>query len=183
MPSPVGRKHGRHHLKVCAWLDAYEVGTPGVEVADNATVFLADDGEPQPDACLLISPDLGQTRVEGDYIAGAPELVVEVAASSADYDLHAKKADYERAGVREYVVLLVQEPRVLWLVNRNGRFEELAPGEDGLYRSEVFPGLWLDAAALLRLDSRAVRESLERGLASEEHGQFVERLSRSDSSA
>jgi len=174
MASPVKRLHGRHTRKVGVWLDAYETATPGVEGFDNVTVILGDTSELQPDACLLINPEYGgQAREEDGYIAGAPELVVEVAFSSASYDLHSKKRDYERAGVREYVVVLTREPAVNWFVLREGAFVEMAPGPDGFFRSEVFPGLWLDPAALLRLDSAALLAVLQQGLASDEHGQFV----------
>lgn len=160
-----------------AWLDRYESATPGVEAHDNATDILGEASEPQPDACLLISPACGgQTHFEGDYIAGPPELVVEVASSSASYDLHSKKQDYLKAGVREYLVVLARERRLVWFANREGHFEEIPPGDDGLLRSEVFPGLWLDPAALLRLDSAAVRAALDQGLATAEHAEFVQRL-------
>lgn len=172
--SPLYLVHGKAHSEVVTWLTLYKAATPGVEVADNATVLLTDDGEPQPDACLIIPPERGgQTRVEDDCLAGAPELVVEVAYSSEAYDLHAKKQDYERAGVREYVVVMLREKRLAWFVRRGEQFEELVPGADGLYRSQVFPGLWLDPAALLRGDTSAVRMALEKGLATAEHAAFA----------
>ena len=48
--------------------------------------------------------------------------------------------------------------------------------EDGLYKSEIFPGLWLDSAALVRGDMNAVIAALNRGLASVEHAEFLDRL-------
>ncbi len=67
------------------WLWNYSVVTPGVKVADNATVRLDMDNEPQPEALLRL--EKGQSRVSDDgYVEGAPELRVEVAASSASYD-------------------------------------------------------------------------------------------------
>jgi len=177
MPSPVKRRHGKHSKKVLVWLDLYESATPGVEGFDNTTVILSPNAEVQPDSCLVIDAARGgQTREADDWIIGAPELVVEVASSSASYDLHSKLREYERAGVREYVVVLVREPEVKWFVKREAGYEPVAPGEGALLRSEVFPGLWLDPAALLRLDSAALRAALERGLASDEHREFVERL-------
>jgi len=177
MPSPVRRKHGRHSGKISVWLDAYEAETPGVEAYDNATTILGEDSEPQPDAALLISPECGgQTAVENDYIVGAPELVVEVASATESYDLHVKLRDYERAGVREYVVVVLRQQRVLWFVNHGAGLEEVEVGPDQIHHSESFPGLWLDPAALLRLDSKALRAALEQGLATAEHREFVERL-------
>lgn len=172
--TPLYLPHGKAHSEVITWLTLYKAATPGVEVADNVSVMLAQDGEPQPDACLILARERGgQTWEENDCLAGAPELVVEVAYSSAAYDLHSKKLDYERAGVREYVVVVLGEQQVVWFARRADRFEELLPGEDGLFRSEFFPGLWLDPAALLRLDTNAVRQALEQGLATPEHTAFA----------
>lgn len=60
---------------------------------DNPTVRLDLDNEPQPDGVLLMTEEVGgQTRIsEDDYIEGAPELIVEIAASSAAIDLTDKK--------------------------------------------------------------------------------------------
>ncbi|HEY7424946.1 MAG TPA: Uma2 family endonuclease [Gemmataceae bacterium] len=178
MPSPLKFPHARMHGRVMHWLCEYEDATPGTEVYDNATAILGEESEPQPDAYLIISPEKGgQTRMnEEEYLEGAPELIVEVALSSEPVDLHAKKDDYEGAGAREYMVIALRQNRVFWFVSRNGRFEELAPGSEGIYRSEVFPGLWLDPAALLRRDAARIREVLQQGLASPEHTAFVAQL-------
>jgi Uma2 family endonuclease len=177
MPSPLKTPHGETHLKLCAWLSEYSDATPGVRGFDNATNILGDESEPQPDACLLIDvPSIGQTREEDEYIVGAPELVAEVASSSEAIDFHAKRDDYERAGVKEYLVVALRQGRVVWFVLRQGRFEEMAPGPDGLLRSEVFPGLWLDPEALLRLEGPRLRQVLHQGLATPEHAAFVARL-------
>ncbi len=178
MPSPLKRPHGKTHGLIVHWLGAYEDATPGTESFDNATNILGPESEPQPDACLLIGvPGLGQTRDQNEYIAGAPELIVEVAASTEAIDLHRKRDDYERAGVREYVVVVLRQQRVVWWVSRNGVFEELPAGPDGIFRSEVFPGLWLDPVALLGQHRGRVQEVLRQGLATAEHASFVARLS------
>lgn len=180
MPSPVRqRRHGRPHAHLIAWLVQYEAGTPGVEVGDNSTARLDLDNEPQPDALLLIDPAHGgQARIgTDDYIEGAPELVAEVASSSASYDLHTKLHVYRRSGVREYIVWRVLEQAVDWFVLRDGQYERLLPGSDGVLRSEVFAGLWLDPAALLRGDIAAVLTAVQQGMARPEHGAFVARMS------
>jgi Uma2 family endonuclease len=177
MPSPLKRPHGRMHVRVIRWLSEYEENTPGTETYDNTTNILGPESEPQPDVCLLIAPEKGgQTRVQDDYVVGAPELVLEVASASESIDLHAKKNDYEKAGVREYVVVVLRQAAVRWFVRRDGAFGELAAGADGVLRSEAFPGLWLDPQALLRGDMNRVLEVLRAGLASPGHGAFVARL-------
>ena len=149
MPSPVRhRQHGHPHTRLITWLGNYETDTPGVEAGDYSSIRLDVDNEPQPDGFLIILPERGgQARIsEDDYIEGSPELVAEVASSSVSYDLGKKLNVYRRCGVREYVVWRVLDRQVDWFVNREGRFEPLPPSADGILRSTVFPGLWLDPA-------------------------------------
>lgn len=178
LPSPLKPHRGGMHMRVNHWLVEYRDATPGVEAYDNTTAILGEESEPQPDAYMIIAPEKGgQTRLnDQEYLEGPPELIVEVALSSEDIDLHAKKKDYEKAGVREYIVIALRQHQVFWFISRHGRFEDLACGADGAFRSEVFPGLWLDPAALLRLDAARIREVLQQGLASPEHAAFVARL-------
>lgn len=179
MPSPVRHRfHGRPHIHLANWLGHYEANTPGVEASDNSTVRLDLDNEPQPDALLFIDPACGgQARIDADdYIAGAPELVAEIASSSASYDLHAKLRVYRRNGVREYIVWRVLEREIDWFVLRAGQYERLPLDAAGLYRSEVFPGLWLDPAALLRGDLATVLAVVQRGCSSAEHAALATRL-------
>jgi Uma2 family endonuclease len=178
MPSPLRTPHSRTHGRIMHWLFDYVDATPGTDAFDNATAILGEESEPQPDANLIISPEKGgQTRInEDEYLEGAPELIVEVASSTESIDLHRKRNDYEQAGVREYVVAALRQNRVYWFISRNGRFEDLPLGSDGIYRSEVFAGLWLDPAALLRRDAARLREVLQQGLTSPEHAAFVAKL-------
>lgn len=184
MPSPLKPPHGRMHFLVNTWLGVYEQATPGVEGFDNTTTILSSASEPQPDTNLIISPACGgQTSLNADgYLAGAPELITEIASCSQSIDLHGKKHDYEQAGVKEYLVIALRKPHVYWFISRNGHFEDLAPGPDGLLCSEIFPGLWLDPAALLRRDGNQVSQVLRQGLASPEHAAFVARLAQKSSS-
>jgi Uma2 family endonuclease len=179
MPSPVRqRRHGRPHHHINTWLGVYEAGTPGVEGGDNSTTRLDLDTEPQPDVVLFIQPERGgKVRISADdYIEGAPELVVEVAASKVSIALNAKLQVYCRNGVCEYIVWRVLDQDIDWFVLREGQYDRLQPGADGLYRSEIFPGLWLDAAALLRGDLATVLAAVQRGIASPEHAAFVAKL-------
>jgi Uma2 family endonuclease len=178
VPAALRRAHGRSSGLLVRWLGAYEDDTPGVELYDNTTTIMGDESEPQPDACLIVQPECGgQMRVtEDDYLQGAPELVGEVASSTEAYDLHSKKRDYERAGVREYLVVALRQRRVFWFVNHQGKFEERAPDAEGIYRSGVFPGLWLDSEALIQLNGRRLLEVLRQGLATPGHAAFVAQL-------
>ncbi|MBX9628561.1 MAG: Uma2 family endonuclease [Gemmataceae bacterium] len=177
--SPVSRRHGKPYIRLIAWLCRYEERTPGVEALAEVTDILSEDREPQPDAVLLIRPECGgRTRADADeYLVGPPELVVEIANTTAALDLGPKKDDYEAAGVQEYLVVDVTAGAVRWFVRRRGKFAEQKAAPDGLLRSAAFPGLWLDPAAFLADQPRKVVAALRQGVASPEHKAFVAELS------
>jgi Uma2 family endonuclease len=180
MASPLRfEPHAEPHADLIIWLGNYKVATPKVRLGDNPTVRLDLDNEPQPDAILLIDASAGgQTFIgEDGYIEGAPELAVEVAASSATIDLGDKKWAYRRNGIREYLVWQVFEQRIDWFSLQNGDYVSLLPDENGVIRSQVFPGLWLQVNAMLQNDMPQVLSVLQVGLNSEEHQFFTRQLS------
>ncbi len=182
--SPLSSPHGRGSFRISTWLGLYCARTPGTDGLDNATTLMDDLGVPQPDSQLRILPECGgQGHDEGEYVAGAPELVAETARSSRKVDLGGKRDDYERAGVKENIVVAIDDREVHWHVRRGDRLVRIPPDADGIHRSEIFPGLWLDAAALLRKDFAGVIDVLERGLASPEHADFVARLAANAAAA
>jgi Uma2 family endonuclease len=177
MPSPVGPAHAEAHGPTFVWLDYYAENTPGVQALDNASTALGLKSEPQPDVLLRIRPEHGgRTRTDRRFIEGVPELLVEVSHTSRYTDLGSKFEDYERVGVREYIVRAIEPDEIYWFVLRNGRFVDLEPDPDGIYRSEVFPGLWLDPAALLAGDRKRLRAVVDLGCSTPEHAAFVARL-------
>jgi Uma2 family endonuclease len=177
MASPLGLRHGRPDFRTDFWLGYYISYTPGTEGLKGVSVFLEDYGEHQPDAVLRILPENGgRTPDEGNYYSDGPELVVEVSDSSLKKDLGPRLADYERAGVPEYIVLGVDPPAVRWHYRVGGRLVEVAPDDDGIYRSMVFPGLWLDPIALLEGDMPRLREVVDLGVATVTHAEFVRKL-------
>ena len=186
LASPVRwTRHSKPTFLLATWLGVYEANTPGTEGGDNGTVRLDMENEPQPDVFLRISPDRGgqSGTSNDDYVEGAPELVVEVAGSSASIDLHDKLDAYHRNRVREYIVWRVPDRELIWLIWREERYERLIPDTSGAIASEVFPGLWLDVAALLQGDLAKVLAVLQQGLIGPEHSAFVERLQASGSSS
>src|SRR6266849_772127 len=166
VPSPLRSEHGVSHALVMGWLTNYWGATPGTQVRDNATAILGEESEPQPDAALIIEPESGgQSSISEDgYATGPPELIVEVASSSESVALHAKRRDYEQAGVLEYVVVVLRQHVVRWFVLQEGVYREMNAGEEGIFTSTVFPGLLLHAPALLQLDGRQVMDTLRQGL-------------------
>ena len=179
MPSPVHfTLHSQPHGDIVGWLAFYRAATPGVVIGDNATVRLDYENVVQPDALLRLDPALGgRSRViEDDYLAGPPELVVEIAASSASYDMYDKRRVCARNGVQEYLVAQAYEHRVDWFVLREGVYEGLQPDDEGALCSEVFPGLWLPVDALWAGDLATMLAVLQQGLASPEHAVYVTNL-------
>jgi len=179
MPSPVRWKHhAKPNGRLVTWLGVYEASTPGTEMGDNGTVRLKLENEPQPDAAMIIDPACGgQVRLSfDDYIEGGPELAGEVAASTASIDLSKKLRLYRQNEVKEYIVWRVEDAEIDWFVLRGSQYDRLPQSPAGFYQSEIFPGLWLDPAAMTRFDMATVLQVLQRGIASPEHEAFVARL-------
>ncbi len=179
MPSPVRfANHGKPHAAILGVLLHYSAFTPGVSVGDNATVRLDLDNEPQPDGLLRIEPDAGgRSRLsDDDYVEGAPELIVEIAASSASIDLHDKLRAYRRNGVQEYVVWRTQEQRIDWFELTDGEYRPLPADDAGTVHSRVFRGLRLAVPALLNGDLAAALRELQAGIDADEHHRFAARL-------
>jgi hypothetical protein len=138
---------------------------------------MGERNTPQPDNAIKILPEYGgQSRIEGPYQAGAPELIAEVAVSSYSRDFGAKKRLYERMEVREYLIALPRSSELVWFELTSDGFAPMAPRADGIFRSAVFPGLWLDPEALWNLDLARVNAVLQQGLATPEHAEFAARL-------
>jgi Uma2 family endonuclease len=179
IPSPLRSEHGDYDEVSVMWTGTYRRSAKGLRGGRNATVILDVSGECQPDGPLRIPEELGgRTRIVAGYIVGPPELLIEISRSSRYYDLGEKKADYEREGVLEYVVFELDPDRVHWFIRRGDHFEELPPGPDGIYRSEVFPGLWLDPEAFYAQDIDRLVEVVEQGLTTPEHADILARLDR-----
>ncbi|GBF79063.1 Uma2 family endonuclease [Aphanothece sacrum] len=170
------RQHGKPHAQIMTWLGVYEASTPGVELADNATVRLDVDNDPQPDALLRIEKG-GQSIIsEDDYVEGAPELIVEIAASTVSIDLNDKMKAYRRNQVQEYLVWRVYDNEFDWFILKEGKYIKLEPDENGVIKSEIYSGLWLDVNALLTENLSRVLEVLQQGIATEEHQEFVKKM-------
>ncbi len=178
MPSPVRIEHSRAHAYIIGWLVFYCSATLNIDLGDNATLRLDMDNELQPDAFLrLETASGGASHISDDhYLEGAPELIVEIAASSASYDLHDKKKIYRRNGVQEYIVWRVYDEALDWFSLQEGKYQCLEPDEKGIIGSQIFPGLHLDVAALLVGDLSRMLVVAREGVETEEHTAFVKRL-------
>jgi len=179
MMAPAGFEHGKSGYDITTVLGVYEAATPGVLGATGPTVILGESSEPEPDVVLLVAPDHGgRTRLRQidhkHYIEGGPELVVEVSHSTVSMDLHSKRKDYRQGGVCEYIVICLGDDAIRWFeLLKDG---ELPIGDDQILRSFMFPGLWIDVEALLNRNPERLMKTLQCGIGSREHQEFVAKL-------
>jgi Uma2 family endonuclease len=178
MPSPTGSQHSDYHGELTLILGLYKAHTPGTKFGVEPTSVLGDDSEPEPDNTLRVLPEYGgQTKLDAKgYVIGAPEFIGEIAHSSVAIDLGRKKEDYERAGVQEYLVLCISEQELNWFHFPTGR--KLKADAKGIFKSKVFPGLWIDQATFLAQDTLRCAEVIQMGVSTREHAEFVARLQR-----
>ena len=176
----VRASHGEAHGTLATLLGVFSAYTSGIFIADNSTVRLDENNEPQPDVLMCIDADKGgSARIdEDDFIAGAPELILEIATSDSAYDLYDKKEAYRHNGVQEYVVWTARERSLSWFALSSDEYIALEPDESGIIRSRVFPGLWLNVDAFVAGDLALVYETLQNGIADKSHQAFVKKLSQ-----
>lgn len=172
------RSHGLPHSYLMTWLGSYAANTPGLELADNATVRLDLDNEPQPDALLRIKTELGgQSRIsEDDYVEGPPELIVEISGSTVSYDLYNKLTIYRRHGVKEYIVWRVYDQEIDWFILEAGEYVKLPINDLGLIESRIFPGLVLSVDDMLKGNLAKVLGILQAEINSEIHRSYCQKL-------
>lgn len=181
MPSPARhQQHARPNAIAVGWLLAYAAGTPGTDFTDNGTLRLDYDNEVQPDAALFILEERGgQCRnTADDYLEGPPELIIEIAASSASYDMHSKRQVYRRNGVQEYLIFLTLEQEVVWFCLDDGEYRLLPPDDQGVFSSRTFPGLWLHAQHVWDGNLSGLMDTLQQGMASQDHVDFAAKLAQ-----
>ncbi|HMF20375.1 MAG TPA: Uma2 family endonuclease [Gemmataceae bacterium] len=170
-------QHGAPHFDLIGWMSLYRTATPGIRGGDNSSLRLDLLNEPQPDAFLMVMKEFGgQARIDKEgYVTFGPELIGEVTASTASYDLHDKLEVYQRHRVQEYIVWRVVDEEIDWFHLQGKRYVPLVP-KGGVFRSQVLPGLWLHSRALIEGDMLRVARVARKGLASAEHKSFVEQL-------
>ena len=179
MAFPVGATHALLHQSFSGWLWLYSTATTGCQSGIEGTWLMGPKQVPQPDLAMRILPEFGgQSHQAGDYFSGAPELIIEITGSSMSRDLGVKLDLYRKAGVREYLTILLKPQRIVWRHLSRGRYKDLAVSGDGHLKSLVFPGLWLDPEAVWD-PKRSFRAAIESGLLSPGHAAFVRSLKNS----
>ena len=178
MASPLRVPHGSYHSDLTVPIWHYMIATPGTDLLNNATAILGEENEPQPDLCLRILAEWGGQAVvnsEG-YLQGAPELMAEISHSTRSFDMFEKRTAYGQAGVKEYLVFCIEDEELHWFDFRSGR--PIKPDREGIFRSRVFPGLWIHGPALIHQDRHQLLAVVQQGIASREHAAFVKRLEK-----
>jgi Uma2 family endonuclease len=173
---PRTEPNGRYTALLGGLVTHYELSTPGVCPALGITRILGDRSEPQPDLIMRLLPGYGGLAKldEDQYLVGPPELVVEVAHSTRSIDMNGKRADYLAAGVQEYLVLCVEEEEIHYFHFPSK--QKLKADKAGVWKSRVFPGLWIDGPALIACDGLRLVAAVQKGLATPDHADFVRRL-------
>lgn len=181
--SPLGEPHGSYTSQIIGWLTRYSNPTPGILTGNDVSFRIVPGSLPQPDAYLRILRECGGlSDRRGGLVEGPPELVIEVCDSSKARDLGPKLALYQRAGVPEYLTVEVDPFRVTWrALTADGRYEAIAPSPDGSLRSRIFPGLWLDVAALEHI--QPLDPVLRKGMRTKAYRAFRDRLAAKLSNA
>ncbi len=172
------RDHGQPHAILAFWATSYIASTSGIEISVASTVKMDADNDPEPDLSLFRTKSFGGRVIldpEG-YLVGAPELAAEVSASTTYKDLTVKYKLYQKHGVNEYIVWNTEVGKFDWFELHDGRYQLRPTPEDGIYRSSVFPGLWLDYQSLQAFDYQGVLATLQSGFATPEHAKFVQQL-------
>lgn len=176
MPSPVSIEYGVSENDVGTWVGTYRAVTSGTISGQNTTSFILQDC-PQPDIFLCILSEYGgESWVQGKYLHGKPEFLTEICRSSTAYDLHQKLELFQAAQIPEYLAILLYEREIRWHILEGGVYQLLPPDADGIWRSRIFPGLWLDGQALLEGNLSQVLAKLQEGIRSPAHQAFVEKL-------
>jgi Uma2 family endonuclease len=178
-PSPISISHGQSHVLLTHLLSSYAIETPGVQLLDNVTVMLSDQDEVQPDLLLRVLPEFGgrTENTRDNYVNGPPELVVEIAHSSASLDLGRKRKRYSLGGVAEYLVICTEQKEIRWFdLPNNARYQT---NDQGIMKSKMFPGLWLSPVSIIgNPNNKSAIKVLNQGLKSAEHADFVKKLSK-----
>ncbi|NEP17923.1 MAG: Uma2 family endonuclease [Leptolyngbya sp. SIO4C1] len=179
MASPLRfEPHAEPHADLMGWLWTYRVATPGARLGDNPTVRIDRDNELQPDVVLRLDEKLGgQSFIDADgYLAGAPEFIAEIAASTATIDLGDKLKVYRRSGVKEYLVWQFFDEKIDWYRLEGDEYVEITVDSAGTLKSQIFPGLWLDREAMILGNMPRVMEGLQTGLNTSAHKAFLSKL-------
>lgn len=128
------------------WVEEQDLGV--VKGEPYAMKLAARPSVREPDIFFVARPNLPNLRKT--YLDGPADLIVEIVSEeSRRRDTGEKRQEYAQNGVREYwIVDYAREQATFLRRNAAGEYEALPPDANGIFRSHVLPGLWLDVAWL-----------------------------------
>lgn len=171
--------HSEPHGLLVSVMTHYARVTDGVLFGSDPSVRMNPSSMPQPDAVLRVSEKIGGlSQIQKGYVVGRPEFVIEVSGSTDRHDLGAKKTLYLNTGVPEYLNWSVPDEQIVLFRLQSSSYEKVAEDHTGILKSLILPGLWFDPAALIRGDRPRIYEVMDMGIASPEHKEFVQELTR-----
>jgi Uma2 family endonuclease len=140
------RRHATFRRKLMRRFEDELAGrADGLGVTDECNVELSDQTMPQPDITITFEPE-----GDGPIPFASIRMIVEIADTTANYDLGRKRELYARHGVPEYWVIDADKSRVVqfWALNDGDYAErrEIALGER--VEAATIPGLAVNTADL-----------------------------------
>ena len=147
--SPEGKDHVRTSTPWLNKLVPYAVAHPDRVQAVVPSPWVKIDGKTERIGDIGIY--LGGLLDDLNLPDQTPDLIFEfVSPSKKDRrrDYVQKRADYQRVGIREYVIIDRFDRKVTVLTLREGRYAERVIPADGRYESPLLPGFALDLAGI-----------------------------------
>ena len=148
--TPVSRDHNELSVFLLALLQHY------VEAQNLGKIFCepfqmkTGPGLPGRSPDLLFVSKKKLSQLKKNYLQGAADLVIEIISpDSRARDRGEKFYEYEQGGVREYWLIdPVRKQVEFYELGKNGIYRLMNVGEDGIFRSQVLKGLWLQVSWL-----------------------------------
>ena len=126
------------------YVDVGEIGWIGTA---PIALRLSPDTVREPDLLFVANDHLD--RVKETCVDGPADLVIEiVSADSVGRDRGEKYYEYEQAGIPEYWLIDSRTRRAEFYQLQGAYYQPMFPDAQGIYRSRVLPGFWLNVGWL-----------------------------------
>jgi Uma2 family endonuclease len=121
---------------------------PGLVILPPMDVYFDEDNIYQPDLIYISNGKIAE--IVKDRIKGAPDMVIEILSpSNAYYDLRQKKDNYQKYGVKEYIIVdpIIFSCELYALKGGVYQLHQKAEKTEQLH-SVILPGLTFDLAKI-----------------------------------
>jgi hypothetical protein len=167
-------------LALC--VNHYRLFTPGIYVCLHVPVVLDENTRIVPGLIAMVNHGrLKQCEPVTLGFEGPPNFVLDVFDADEMAEYKARRSDFERSGVTEYVVVENAERlRLHWNRHDGSRFVDAAADRNGVIKSKALPGLWIPVKALATRDWWAILSAIEYGVTRLGHHEFQESIWHKD---